>query len=374
MLLNNFKKDFSPKTTEKSRIISLDVFRGLLVAGMIFVNSIGFWKVTPYLLKHAPWNGLTFADLIFPLFLFAVGVSMAYSFQHRAKQPERYVVGHMLFRVSVIFCIGLFINLIIYGWPLRIPGVLQLIALSSLLAFPFGRLEIKWIILGAIIFLSIQSTILLFISAPGIPAGMLGLHSNIAGWIDVQILGSQHLYSQTFDPEGTLSIIAGSSLVLFGLATGKMLQIDEISKIRVLIFGGLLAILMGILLSFWLPVNKHLWTATFILITTGFGLISLTTLYTYLDIKRKNSFMKIAVPLGRNALFIYIGSEILTAILIAKIFTSNLNFESMYQIIGNFFMTAIEPLFGVITLSTLILLFWWIIAAFLYKKKIYIKI
>ena len=122
----------------KKRVVSLDIFRGLTVAAMIFVNTIPISSYTPYLLKHSAWMGLTFVDLVFPFFLFIVGVSMAYSFKHRASQSAKQLWGHFLYRVAALFAIGLFLNWMGGGLPLRIPGVLQLIALGFSFCSTFG--------------------------------------------------------------------------------------------------------------------------------------------------------------------------------------------------------------------------------------------
>ena len=146
----------------KRRVVSLDVFRGITVAAMIFVNTLPISPYTPYLLKHSEWIGLTFVDLVFPFFLFIVGVSMAYSFKNRAKQSSKQLWGHFIYRVAALFCIGLFLNWIGGGMPLRIPGVLQLIALASLFAAPLARSKIKYIVLTVAVLLMFQSSILLF--------------------------------------------------------------------------------------------------------------------------------------------------------------------------------------------------------------------
>lgn len=167
----------------KKRVVSLDVFRGLTVSAMIFFNTLPISPYTPYFLKHSEWTGLTAVDVIFPFFLFIAGVSMAYSFKNRAKQSPKQLWGHFLFRVTTLFLIGLFLNWIGGALPLRIPGILQLIALSSLFAAPLALKKTKWVILAAAILLIIQSSILLFASAPGVTPGNFQPDKNIAGWM-----------------------------------------------------------------------------------------------------------------------------------------------------------------------------------------------
>ncbi|MCE5215134.1 MAG: heparan-alpha-glucosaminide N-acetyltransferase domain-containing protein [Methanobacterium sp.] len=365
----------------KKRVISLDVFRGLTVAAMIFVNTLPISPYTPYLLKHSEWIGLTFVDLVFPFFLFIVGVSMAYSFKNRANQSSKQLWGHFIYRVVALFCIGLFLNWIGGGLPLRIPGVLQLIALASLFAAPLARSKIKYIIITVALLLIIQSAILLFVGAPGVITGNFQPEGNIAGLVDVQVFGVQHIYNQNvdpgLDPEGILTVITATALVLIGLIFGKTLQIrgGNWGIIKLFLTAGVALILLGVLITPWVPVIKQLWTASFVMVTAGIATIILSVLYSYLDLLDKKSILRIAVPLGLNALILYVLSAVVNT-LTQKIYLNSATGDpiSIYQMLYQPLMDLLTPNIGAITYATIVIVFWGIIAYYMHKKSIYIKL
>ncbi|MDR2544575.1 MAG: heparan-alpha-glucosaminide N-acetyltransferase domain-containing protein [Methanobrevibacter sp.] len=203
----------------KRRIVSLDVFRGFTVASMIFVNIIALTGETPYFLHHAEWEGIYFADLVFPFFLFIGGISMAFAFANEKNKTLKQRFNPFILRIILLFILGLFLNWI---WSpvnlnVRIPGVLQLIDLSSLFASPFATTKPRWILSISIILILIHSIVLLFVGAPGIQPGTFNSYGNIAGWIDMQIIGSNHMLNSTFDPEGILALISSTALLFMDL-------------------------------------------------------------------------------------------------------------------------------------------------------------
>lgn len=359
------------------RVVSLDVFRGITVAAMIFVLILPHSETTPYILQHAAWEGIYIADLVFPFFLFIVGVSMAYAFASRSNLSKPRMWGMFLLRIAVLFGLGLFINWLAADFPLRIPGVLQLIAISSLFAAPLAKIKPKWILITASVLIIIHSAILLGIGAPGIPPGTFEQESNIAGWLDVQILGSDQLADDNFDPEGILAVISSTALVLLGLAYGRMLQIDGGNRRTLLIFysASIICLLIGVIASWKIPLIKQLWTSSFILIIAGLAILIMTTLYAYLDIKSRRSILLAAIPLGRNALFIYVFAAILTAIIQRNIFIDtlegNINF---YTFLINYNMAIFGPTIGTIVFGLIFIFFWLILASILHYNKIYIKL
>ncbi|OPY22956.1 MAG: hypothetical protein A4E27_01638 [Methanobacterium sp. PtaU1.Bin242] len=366
---------------EKKRVLSLDIFRGITVAAMIFVNTLPITPFTPEFLKHSIWIGLTFVDLVFPFFLFIVGVSMAYSFKHREDKSRIRLWGHFLYRVVVLFLIGVFLNWIGGGFPLRIPGVLQLIALASLFAAPLARNEPKRILIVASILLIVQSSILLFASAPGVTPGNFQPEGTIAGWVDVQVFGSEHLFDPNmppdFDPEGILSIITATAMVLLGLVFGRTLQIrnGDWSTVSIIIWGGIVIILLGFLISPWLPIIKQLWTASFILVTAGIAAIILGILYYYVDVLGKKSILRIAIPLGLNPLILYILSAILNSFTQEiYLFSSTGEPLRFYDTLYQPFMDLLGSDIGAITYASIVVIFWGLIAYLMHRKKIYIKL
>jgi len=364
------------------RVVSLDIFRGITVAAMIFVNVLPLTPYTPALLAHSVWIGLTFVDLVFPFFLFIVGVSMAYSFKHRANQSKIHLWGHFLFRVAALFVIGLFLNWIGGGLPLRIPGVLQLIALASLFAAPLARTKIQWIILAAAVLLVIQSFILLFAGAPGVTPGNFQIEGNIAGWVDTQVFGAQHLFQPQlhpdFDPEGIVAIITATAMVLLGLIFGRTLQSKggNGDTVKLFLISGIGLISFGILISPWIPIIKQLWTASFVLVTAGLATTIFTLLYIYIDIQdRKKSFFKSAVPMGTNPLVLYVLSAVVATFTVKFTFMSTSNDPiSLYQMLYQPLMDSFTPNIGSIIYATVVVLFWGLVALFMYRRKIFIKL
>jgi predicted acyltransferase len=367
----------------KKRVVSLDVFRGLTIAGMILVNILSFYPDTPETLGHSPWIGLTIADLVFPFFLFIVGVSMTYSFASRSKMSSKKMWGHFIFRVVALYLIGvgLGFGLFVYGIPdfynIRIPGVLQLIALSSLFAAPLARSKTRWIILAAVILLTIQSFILLGVSAPGVSAGSLDIDNNIAGWVDSVVFGSSHLLDDGFDPEGLIAVINGTALVLLGLVFGRTIRLskDNWKSVQLLLGSGIAAVAIGILISPALPIIKQLWTASFILVNAGLATIILASLYAYIDLLGKGKIFNLAIPFGRNALIIYILSLVVGVLIFLPryylpwggyIDIDDTTIPILSQFLG--------PAGGTVAFGLIVIAFWWLVAYIMDKKKIYIKL
>ena len=366
-------------STVKKRIVSLDVFRGITIAAMIFVNIIPQNESVPYFLHHAKWTGIYLADLVFPFFLFIVGVSMAYAFASRTKQSSTHKWGSFILRISVLFLLGLFIN-----WlenpsdpTVRIPGVLQLIALSSLFAAPLVRFKPRWIFITAAILIVVHSMLLLTVGMPELQPGTLEPDLNIAGWIDMQIIGSDYMYTSNFDPEGIMAVVSATALVLLGLAVGRTLQIKGGNSKTLIIFiiAGTLFTLTGVILAFWVPIIKQLWTSSFILILAGLGTLILTVFYIYLDIKKRKSIFLLAVPLGRNALFIYVSAAVLTAwIQRYLVLDVDGNSVTLYNFLMSYDIMYVVPVWEKIALGLLFVVLWLIIASILHYKKIYIKL
>lgn len=369
----------------KDRLVSLDVFRGFTLAGMILVNMLGiYYATTPGLLKHAPWIGLTLADLVFPFFLFIVGVSMNFSFASRSKQPSWKVWGKFLFRIAVLYILGvaLVFGLFFYGVPdfstIRIPGILQLIALSSLFAAPFVRARTRWILLAASIILFIQASILLWVSAPGVPAGSLDMSNNIAGWIDTHVFTTSHLLEKnfSFDPEGLMAVINGTAMVIIGLACGRTLRLHRDWRgVQLLLAGGILALTFGLILSPVLPIIKQLWTSSFILVNAGLAAIILGLLYALMDILKRGKILNVGIPFGRNALILYILSDILgILIFVAPSILPGGGVVDVDDTVMPILFLYFGPMWGTVIFGLIIVAFWWVVALILHWNRIYIKL
>jgi predicted acyltransferase len=310
------------------RIVSLDVFRGATIAAMILVNDPGSWSHIYPPLEHAEWNGWTPTDLIFPFFLFIMGVSLTLSFASRIARgiSRRALVWHVARRSMVIFIIGLFLN----GFPdfdfahIRIMGVLQRIALCYLAAgllylFTFERqtradgtacvranLRITAII--AVTFLVGYWALMTFVPVPGHGAGHLGKDDNLGAYIDRSLMGG-HLWSEskTWDPEGFLSTLPAIASLLVGILAGEWLRSDRDAtrKTLGLAAAGLALLVAGRLLHPFFPINKNLWTSSFVLFTSGCAMLALAACYWIVDVRSWRAWTKPFLVFGMNAILAY---------------------------------------------------------------------
>jgi predicted acyltransferase len=304
---------------------------------------------------------------------------MAYSFAHRHGQSKRQIWGHFIWRVLALFAIGLFLNFldwVLYSAPLRIPGVLQLIALSSLFAAPFVNLKPKWILLIAVIFLAAHSIILMGIGAPGVPAGSLQMGNTIDDYIDITIIGSPYLLTPNSDPEGILSLISSTAIVLLGLVVGRTLRIrgGTWETLIILLAFGMVLVGLGMLFSNSLPIIKQLWTSTFIMVSAGLAAIVFSLLYIWMDLLEHRKILDLGIPMGRNALIIYTLSIPFGMFLTWDFIYNGTGISSIYSIFVPYLQWFLGNSLGVLFYGILVVLFWWIVAYILYRRKIYIKL
>jgi predicted acyltransferase len=281
------------------RLLCLDIFRGLAVAGMIIVDNPGSDDLAYGPIKHADWNGWTSADFIFPSFLFLVGISMVYSFAARLQRGEsrKQILFHAFMRSLILIAIGLFVNaspiveLDLHTW--RFEGVTQRIALcyfaAAILVLWSNRRGV-WIA----IFTCLVGywALLRFVPVPGL--GLPGHNvpfmdpdRNLAAWLDRKLFMG-HLYNGTRDPEGILSTIPAIATTLIGVLTGYWLRSEKSPRTKAMrmLLAGILGLVAGEVWNRWFPINKNLWTSSFVLFSGGFALVFLAFLYWVLEIKR----------------------------------------------------------------------------------------
>src|SRR5215472_6774011 len=280
-----------------SRLYSLDVFRGATIAAMILVNDPGT-DVAYAPLNHAHWNGWTPTDLIFPFFLFIVGVSVVLSFRSRVHKGEskRTLLLHSLRRSAIIFLIGLFLN----GFPLfqlstwRVAGVLQRIAICYLVAAIISlyfEARGMWLwIAGLLIgyWVTMRFIPIPRIGMPTVDMPINDPNANLSWYLDKLYLPGA-MYERVRDPEGILSTFPAIATTLTGLLTGQWLarSIDSTKKVFGLLAFGVAGIVAGEIWNFWFPINKKLWTSSFVLFTSGCALICLAACYWIGDVKLK---------------------------------------------------------------------------------------
>jgi predicted acyltransferase len=302
----------------KKRLASLDAFRGLTIALMIVVNCPGDVNAVFSFLGHSFWNGWSFADTVFPSFIFIVGVSLVFSFAKRESPStsDWSIEFRVLRRTVVLFALGLFLNI----FPtfelsnIRIPGVLQRIAvcyfLTSLIVLKAGlRGRILWLI-GT---LASYWLLMRFFPVPGIGAGVLEPGENFASWID-SIFLKGHMwsyYDNAWDPEGIVSTIPAISTTLFGVLTGQWLMssASERKKVAGMVCAGLVLLAAGYILDSWMPINKSIWTSTFSIFMAGLALVFLAFFHWLIDVAGFSRWAKPFIILGLNPITIYVLSE-----------------------------------------------------------------
>jgi len=310
------------KLPAQGRLYSLDVFRGVTIAAMIVVNNqtteLAFWP-----LRHAKWNGWTPTDLVFPFFLFIMGVSLVLSFRARLARGEtrQTLLVHTLRRSLLLFAIGLGLNALagLQSGTWRIPGVLQRIALvycaaALITLFSGTRSQIAWIVALLVGYWIVMR----FVPVPGFgmpvrDVPLLHPDANLAAHLDRKLMLG-HLWETTRDPEGLLSTFPAVATALCGVLTGKWLcsERTQAEKAVRMFACGLAGIVAGELWGIWFPINKNLWTSSYVLLTSGFALVCLAACFWITDHRRlRGLWTKPWVILGSNALVGYVISELL---------------------------------------------------------------
>ena len=373
-------------TQNINRFTSLDIFRGATMALMVIVNTPGTWSSVYSPLRHAQWHGCTLTDLVFPFFLFVIGVAMRFSFDKYDICKYGPLFNKIIFRTITIFVIGLLLNafpFIRQDWDwssFRIMGVLQRIALAYFFAgFIVLRLDIKGLVKISF-FLLVGYWILLITHGWYSGQDPYALETNLILVIDKLLLGESHLYGGTgiqFDPEGLLSTIPSIVTILIGFLVGTMIKTsnDHEDNVQRMAMLGSLLIIIGWLWGFIFPINKQLWTSSYVLYTAGIAIILLAGMIWLVDIKKIDWWTKPFVILGSNAIFLYALSSIWVKILLKISFELDGKMISGYSY---FYQTIFQPLAGNINGSLLFALFhvliFLLILTWMYRKKISIKI
>jgi predicted acyltransferase len=293
-----------------ARLSSVDAFRGITVAGMVIVNNPGSWEAIYWPLEHAEWNGWTPTDLIFPFFVFLVGVSLALSWQTITSSTYRIVE-----RGALIICLGLFMA----GFPFfspahwRIPGVLQRIGLCYLAAaFIYRRTR------NAKVLAAITAGLLVGYWAVMAAFGDLTPDGNVGARVDHALLGS-HLWRQrSWDPEGLLSTVPAIATALIGVIAGLWLKSSASGarKVMVLALSGLALFAAGLVWNLWFPINKNLWTSSYALLSAGAAAMLLALCVYLIDQRGLRTWSHPFVVLGRNAITLFVVSGLIAKLLI----------------------------------------------------------
>jgi predicted acyltransferase len=303
-------------STPKTRLLSLDAFRGLTIAGMILVNSPGDWLCVYWPLLHAPWHGWTPTDLVFPFFLFMVGVSLAFS--------RRVGFAPALVRTAKLLGLGLLLNLYPY-FPiaeLRWPGVLQRIGICYLAAFAAKRwLRARGQAALVVALLVGYWVLMTKVTGPEGHPPNLEMETNLAAQVDRLLLGP-HVWSgtETWDPEGVLSTFPAIATTVLGVLVGAWVRSGRRPFIKALglLLGGLALTVLGVLWSeavpAWLafPANKGLWTSSYVLLTGGLAAAVFGLTYWVVDVVGWQRWAQPFATYGKNAIAVYVGSGLFT--------------------------------------------------------------
>lgn len=367
------------------RYDALDVFRGLTVCFMIIVNTPGNRSTAFSQLLHAKWNGFTLTDLVYPSFLFAVGNALSFVKKKWLTMKTGEVISVILRRSVLIFLIGYLLCLLAsiqfegghFIFPsfkeTRILGVLQRIALvygiTALMAF---FLDIKTVIIVAVaILLLYWPALIYFASTPG-PYSVTG---NAVVRVDLWTLGASHLSKEgsfPFEPEGILSTPPSVAIAVAGLLTGNFIQtrIIDYKAVAKLIAIGVALVIIAYLWNFTFPVNKKLWTSSFILLGIGLDCIIISCIIFFVDLKGMTAGVYFFKVFGRNPLFIYLLAE-MTAVVIEKIKIGEMNIRQCLY--AEVFAKA-GPYTGSLLFALFIMLFCWTVGYILDRNKIYIRV
>lgn len=375
----------------QDRLHSLDFFRGATVVAMIIVNNPGTWDAVYGPLRHAPWNGCTPTDLIFPFFLFIVGVSIHFAYHTRKREGlSKKNLLKIVKRAAIIFLLGLFL-----AWftlplgrmfdgerlaTLRIPGVLQRISLvflfCSLIYFKtnwLGQIRIATFLLVA------YYLMMVLLPVPGFGPANLEPGTNLAAWSD-RLLLDGHLWSQsiTWDPEGVLSTLPAIATGLLGTLTGQLFHEIKNPAERVswmFLIGGVL-ILSGLCWDIAFPINKALWTSSYVLYTGGLAIQGLAASHWIIDIHHRQSWIKPFLYFGMNAIFAFVASGILVKILLRmKITDSTGDTESLWNYLHqHLYASWLEPKIASLLFAFTLVLLFYIVLRWMYGRKIFIKV
>lgn len=359
----------------KSRLVSLDVYRGMTIAAMILVNNPGSWSFVYAPLRHADWHGVTPTDWIFPFFLFIVGVAIAFAIgsSREAGVSRELLVRKIVRRSLIIFAVGLFLSAYPYFdmSTIRVPGVLQRIALvygaAALLFLWFNPRQL--LLIGIACLLGYWGLMTL-VPVPDGHAPNLEPATNLGAWLDRSLLGG-HLWSQskTWDPEGLLSTIPAVATCISGILTGVWLRTnkDQYEKVAGMMVVGAVLLVLGLVWDTVFPINKQLWTGSYVLFTSGVGLLLLGAVYWWVDIKGRKWGTRPFIVYGMNAIAVFTLSG-----LIARTFNISGLQKWLWQSV--FEPTFASPLNASLAHAVTHVLLLLGIAWILYARKIFIKV
>jgi predicted acyltransferase len=372
-IITKSQMDISPNVP--TRLISLDAMRGFTIAAMIMVNFPGDERYVYPTLQHSKWNGLTFTDLIAPVFLFIVGVSIVLAYSNKTAVHKPTLYRKIAIRSVKIFAVGMFLNLLPHFnfSDLRYTGTLHRIAIVFFCcAILF--LNTTWkqqAIIGTLI-LILYWLVMTLVPTPGLGQVMLEPGNNLAAWVDQKFLPGK-MWQGNWDPEGILSTFPALVSGISGMLAGRLLRssVSPERKTNYLMAAGLLISSTGYFWGLVFPVNENLWTSSFVLVTSGFASILLGALYFVIDILGRKRGTSVGIIFGANAITAYVLADILALVF----YISQFGEKTLNQyFVDNLIATGTEPrltswLYALIFVGINFIPLW-----LLYRRRIFIKL
>ncbi len=375
------------------RLTSLDVFRGITIAGMIVVNMASLVEPNVYPpLIHSVWNGCTPTDLVFPFFLFIIGVAMSFSLSKYTdnNKPTASIYWRIFRRAAILFALGLLLNgffnqgLGTFDFSsIRIMGVLPRISLgylfASIVVLNLPR-KGQWILAGLTLVGYWLS--MMYVPVPGYGAGVLTREGNLGAYIDRLIIPTAHLYkgdnfNHLGDPEGLFATIPAIITVLLGYFAGQWIRSQPVksrTSIGLVLFG-IGCLILGYLWGLDFPINKKLWTSSFVVFTAGWALLLLAACYELIEVRRIRSWAKPFEVMGLNAISIFVASVLLIKILVnITIGTGEKAISASDWIYQNLFASWAGAFNGSLFYAIATMLLWLAVAYGMYRRRWFIKV
>jgi predicted acyltransferase len=374
------------------RLVSVDVLRGLTIAFMILVNNNGNGRYAYWPLKHAAWNGFTPTDLVFPMFLFLVGITTVFSTAARLERgaTRQSLFVHILRRSIVLYLLGLIVNSFPYFHltTMRFYGVLPRIAICYFVVASLYLVSQNWrtsaiVAIGALVGYWV---LMRFVPVPGygLPTRdvpLLDHDGNLTAWLDRQIFSASHLYEHTRDPEGLLSTLPAIATTLFGLLTGIYLRSERTltAKAAGMTAFGVAGVLLGLIWNITFPINKKLWTSSYVLFAGGLSLLLLALCLLIVDsrenksgLRNRSRLVTFLMVFGTNAIAAYVFSELVQSTLDSIHRAQNFNQQQMlYHSIQH---VVPDLAFASLLYSLAFVFFCWLFVLALYRRGIFLKV
>jgi predicted acyltransferase len=374
------------------RLTSLDVFRGITIAAMILVNMAGVSDDVYPPLAHADWQGCTPTDLVFPFFLFIIGVAMTFSLSKytEGNKPTSAVYWRIFRRAGILFALGLLLNGFwnqgVWTFDLnsiRFMGVLQRISitylLASLIVLNLPR-KGQWI-LAALLLIGYWLA-MMYVTVPDYGAGVLTREGNFGAYVDRLIIPKAHLYKGDGfkfmgDPEGLFSSIPAIASVLAGYFTGQWIRSQPVQSRTSIGLGlfGVGCLIIGWAWGWTFPINKKLWTSSYVVFTSGWALVLLAVCYELIEVRLIRRWSKPWEIMGLNAIALFVPSVLLIKILVKTTIGTGKDAPSTYNWIAeNFFASWAGALNGSLLFALVTVLLWWAVGVLMYRKRWFLKV